>query len=112
MAGSFKSTRDVILRTDKWSEAVSFYSSVLGLPTACRDVTMVGFETGPFRLYVEKGKEHGPVFEFLVPDVAIAKRQLLEAGCMVVEEDPSVPRCYIRDPYGLVFNIGKAPGTD
>jgi hypothetical protein len=26
----------------------------------------------------------------------------------VLEEDPSLPRCYIRDPYGLVFNIGQA----
>jgi hypothetical protein len=30
---------------------------------------------------------------------------LIAAGCDIAEEDPSVPRCYIRDPYGLVFNI-------
>jgi len=72
---------------------------------------MVGFETGSFRLYVEKGAEHGPVFEFLVSDVEVAKRQLLEAGCTIVEEDPALPRCYIRDPYGLVFNIGQASGS-
>ncbi len=108
MTDSFKSSRDVIIRTDKLSEAVSFYGSVLGLPVAYQDATIVGFETGSFRLYVEKGKEHGPVFEFLVLDIEAAKRKLLEAGCTVVEEDPSVPRCYIRDPYGLVFNIGQA----
>jgi len=108
MTGPFNSTRDVILRTEKWSEAIAFYGSVLGLPIAHQDATIVGFETGSFRLYVEKGKEHGPVFEFLVLNVEAAKRQLLEAGCTIVEEDPSVPRCYIRDPYGLVFNIGQA----
>jgi predicted enzyme related to lactoylglutathione lyase len=108
MPGSFKSTRDVILRTEKWSEVVSFYGSVLGFPIASQDATMIGFETGSFRLYVEKGKPHGPVFEFHVPDVEAAKRKLLTAGCTIVEEDASVPRCYIRDPYGLVFNIGQA----
>jgi predicted enzyme related to lactoylglutathione lyase len=108
MAGSFKSSRDVILRTEKWSDVVHFYGSVLGLPIACEDARIIGFETGSFRLYVEKGKEHGPVFEFLVRDVDAAKGKLLEAGCTIVEEDPSVPRCYIRDPYGLVFNIGPA----
>jgi catechol 2,3-dioxygenase-like lactoylglutathione lyase family enzyme len=72
-----------------------------------RDSTLVGFETGSFRLYVEKGAAHGPVLEFLVPDVALARAQLLAAGCVVVEEDPSVPRCYVRDPQGLVFNIGR-----
>ena len=34
-----------------------------------------------------------------------AKRALLAAGCDIAEDDPSVTRCYIRDPYGLVFNI-------
>jgi catechol 2,3-dioxygenase-like lactoylglutathione lyase family enzyme len=109
MPDSFQSTRDVIIRTGKWAEATAFYGSVLGLPLAYQDKTMVGFETGSFRLYVEQGPEHGPVFEFLVPDVDAAKRRLLAAGCTIVEEDPSLPRCYIRDPFGLVFNIGPAP---
>jgi predicted enzyme related to lactoylglutathione lyase len=107
MRDSFKSSRAVIIRTEKWSEAIQFYRSVLGLPVTYEDATLVGFETGSFRLYVEKGKEHGPVFEFLVADVQAAKKQLLKAGCTIVEEDPAVPRVYIKDPYGLVFNIGE-----
>jgi predicted enzyme related to lactoylglutathione lyase len=99
----------VIVRTEKWSDVVRFYGSVLGLPIAYQTDTLVGFETGSFRLYVEKGKAHGPVFEFLVPDVQAAKQKLMAAGCTVIEEDPSVPRCYIRDSYGLIFNIGQAP---
>jgi hypothetical protein len=70
----------------------------------------MGFETGAFCLYVEKGEAHGPVFEFLVPDVQQAKRRLLAAGCTVQEENPSIPRCYLRDPYGVVFNIGQSRG--
>ena len=100
-------SRDVIIRTEKWPDVVDFYRSVLGLPVAYQDAKIVGFETGSFRLYVEKGKEHGPVFEFLVPDVEAAKSKLLTAGCVVVEEDSSVPRCYVKDPYGLVFNVGQ-----
>jgi predicted enzyme related to lactoylglutathione lyase len=104
----FRSSRDVIIRTKAWARAVKFYGSLLGLPVTSRSKTMVGFETGSFCLYVEKGEEHGPVFEFLVPDVQAAKRKLVAAGCTILEEDPSVPRCYIRDPYGVVFNIGEA----
>jgi hypothetical protein len=69
---------------------------------------MLGFETGAFCLYVEKGTGHGPVFEFLVPDVEVAKTRLTAAGCTIEEEDAVLPRCYIRDPYGVVFNIGQA----
>jgi hypothetical protein len=59
-------------------------------------------------LYLEKGDAHGPVFELLVQDIQAAKLKLLAAGCKLQEENPSVPRCYIQDPYGVVFNIGQA----
>jgi catechol 2,3-dioxygenase-like lactoylglutathione lyase family enzyme len=107
MKNKFKSSRDVIIRTGAWAKATNFYRSVLGLPVTLRSKTMMGFETGAFCLYVEKGKAHGPVFEFLVPDVQAAKRRLVAAGCAVLEEDPALPRCYIRDPFGIVFNIGQ-----
>ena len=108
MERKFRSSRDVIIRTNGWAEATHFYASVLGLPVTHRSETLMGFETGAFCLYVEKGKKHGPVFEFLVPNVQAAKRKLVAAGCTVLEEYPSVPRCYIRDPYGVVFNLGQA----
>jgi predicted enzyme related to lactoylglutathione lyase len=105
MSNTFKASRDIIIRTEKWSEALKFYGSVRGLPITERSETIVGFETGAFCLYVERGKEHGPVFDFLVPDIQAAKRPLVAAGCAVIEENPKIPRCYVRDPFGLVFNI-------
>jgi catechol 2,3-dioxygenase-like lactoylglutathione lyase family enzyme len=102
-----QSSRDIIIRTESWADAVRFYEQVLGFTVSSRADGMVGFETGSFRLYVEKGPSHGPVFEYLVPDVESTRDLLVRAGCTVVEEDPSVPRCYVRDPYGVTFNIGR-----
>jgi predicted enzyme related to lactoylglutathione lyase len=110
MSDTFKASRDIIVRTENWSEALKFYGSVFGLPITERGKTIVGFETGSFCLYVEQGKEHGPVFEFLVPEIEAAKRQLIAAGCTVIEENPKIPRCYIRDPYGMIFNVGQSTG--
>ena len=107
MAVKLHSSREVIIRTADWEQAVHFYGSVLGLPMTYRADTMVGFETGAFCLYVEKGAPHAAVFEFLVSDVAAAKRELTAAGCSVVEEDAKRPRCYLRDPFGLIFNLGR-----
>lgn len=104
---AFRSTRDIIIRTQSWAEATEFYEKVLGLPVTLRTATITGFETGAFCLYVEKGVQHAPVFEFLVADLQAAKRQLINAGCAVEEEDSALPRCYLRDPYGLVFNLAK-----
>jgi catechol 2,3-dioxygenase-like lactoylglutathione lyase family enzyme len=108
MARAFCSSREVIIRTGAWAAASQFYESVLGLPVTLRTDTLMGFESGAFCLYVEKGHEHGAVFEFLVPDIQAAKRRLIGAGCTIQEENPDVPRCYIRDPFGLVFNLAQA----
>ena len=105
MKKPIQSSRDVIIQTDNWARAIEFYETVLGFPVTHRSPTLMGFETGAFCLYVEKGTRPGPVFDFLVPDMQKAKSRLLSTGCLVIEEDPAVPRCYIRDPFGLVFNI-------
>jgi len=104
----FVSSRDVILRTGTMEEAVRFYGEVLGLQWTIEHEGMIGFETGSFQLFVEKGAPpHGPVFELYVPDLAVAKDRLGAVGCTIVEEDPQLPRCYVRDPFGLVFNLAE-----
>jgi len=105
MKKSFRSSRDVIIQATDLAKAVQFYETTLGLTITHRSPRLVGLETGAFCLYVESGSLPGPVFDFLVPDLEAAKSQLLAAGCTILEENPSIPRCYIRDPYGLVFNI-------
>jgi catechol 2,3-dioxygenase-like lactoylglutathione lyase family enzyme len=106
MSQLVKSSRDVIVRTQNWDAAVHFYEKTLGFSVIHRSETIVGFDTGAFILYVEAGESHGPVFDFLTPDVQGAKKRLVDAGCTLIEEDASVPRCYLKDPFGIVFNLG------
>jgi predicted enzyme related to lactoylglutathione lyase len=109
MTKAFRASPDVIIRTSKFDEATRFYTQVLGLEVAHSTATLVGLDAGAFRLYLEPGPDHGPVFDFRVPDFRAAKQALLAAGCALVEEDPAVPKCYLRDPFGLVFNIEQSP---
>lgn len=111
MKKTFQSSRDVIIQTDQFAKAIEFYETTLGFPVSHRGSNLMGFETGTFCLYVEKGDRPGPVFDFLVPDMQAAKSRLIAAGCTIVEENPAVPRSYIRDPFGLVFNIEET-GSD
>jgi predicted enzyme related to lactoylglutathione lyase len=103
----FTSTRDIIIHTAKFGEAVRFYEDVLGLARTMKSEKLVGFETGSFQLFVDGRSplKAGPVFEFCVADVDAAKEKLLAAGCELVSEDASIPRCYIKDPHGLMFNL-------
>ncbi len=41
-------------------------------------------------------------------DRVAEKARLIAKGCTLVEEDPTLPRLYLRNPYGLVFNITRA----
>jgi uncharacterized protein YndB with AHSA1/START domain/predicted enzyme related to lactoylglutathione lyase len=107
-ARSFTASRDIIIRNPDWQRAMQFYASVLDLPVVYRGEHLVAFDAGSFRLYLEPGSAHAPVFEFLVADVAAARTRLLAAGCTLLEENAALPRCYIRDPFGMVFNIGPA----
>jgi hypothetical protein len=43
--------------------------------------------------------------EFLVPDVEVAKEELLQLGCEVVRWEGAGGPCYLRDPFGFMFNL-------
>jgi catechol 2,3-dioxygenase-like lactoylglutathione lyase family enzyme len=104
-----KSSRDVLIQTKNVDEAAAFYEKVLGLKVIERSEQMLGFETGGFRLFIDEGESYGPVFEFFVPSLEQARKMLVEHGCRIEIEDPRVPRCYVRDPFGLIFNIAEKP---
>lgn len=103
------SSRDVIIQTPRFEASVRFYEEVLGLAVVHRSERLVGFETGSFVLYVEPGEAYGPVFEFFVADVGATARQLVAHGCRIDQDDPAIPRCYVRDPNGLTFNLRARP---
>jgi len=43
--------------------------------------------------------------EVTVDNVVDAKQRLVEEGCEVVKDEPDFPRCYIKDPFGLIYNL-------
>jgi hypothetical protein len=47
----------------------------------------------------------GPVSEVTVNSVKEAIARLTKKGCQVVKDEPDFPRCYVRDPNGLIYNL-------
>jgi hypothetical protein len=56
-------------------------------------------------LFIEPGPALGPVLEVTVDSVEKAKARLVKSGCEIVKDEPDFPRCYVRDPYGLIYNL-------
>ncbi len=103
-----KSTRDVICRAHDIAAVKAFYNGKLGLPMVVDSEGLVGFDTGAVTVYYEPGEPGEPVFDFLVDDIAATRVRLTAAGCKIIEENPAIPRVYVRDPFGLIFNIEQA----
>jgi len=101
------SSRDVIIRAENLDAAKAFYHGVMGFTIVCDTDGLLGFETGSFTLYVEPGSDPTPVFDFETASFEETKARLLAHGCTPVEENPAIPRFYVRDPFGLAFNIAE-----
>jgi hypothetical protein len=81
----------------------------MGLEVASQDNQAIELQAGHLRLFLDQGAFMGPILEVLTPDVEKAKGELLEAGCKVVFWEGKGGRCYMRDPFGLVFNLYEEP---
>ena len=56
-------------------------------------------------MFIERGPALGPVLEVMVDSVEKAKLRLLKSGCEIIKDEPDFPRCYIKDPFGLIYNL-------
>jgi len=43
--------------------------------------------------------------EVTVDSVEEAKIRLVRNGCEIIKDEPEFPRCYIKDPFGLIYNL-------
>ncbi len=96
---------DIIIDSPDPKIAASFYVEHLGFEITDETPDMVSLHGEHINLFIERGPALGGVLEVTVPDVEEAKRRLVEAGCQIVKDEPDFPRCYIRDPYGLMYNL-------
>jgi catechol 2,3-dioxygenase-like lactoylglutathione lyase family enzyme len=105
MANKF--VRDIIIQTPDPTEAARFYVDQLGFEITDTTPNMISIEGDRINLYIERGPPHAGVLEVMVEDVEEAKRRLVENGCEIVRDEPDFPRCYVKDPFGLVYNLRK-----
>jgi len=103
MANSFGT--DILIQAPDPIAAASFYVRQLGFTVTDENPGMIGLHGKNINLFIEPGPPLGPVLEVTGPNLEEAKRRLVECGCEVVKDEPQFPRIYIRDPYGLIYNI-------
>lgn len=103
MANSFSA--DILIQAPDPALAAAFYVDQLGFTITGTDPNMISLHGKHINLFIEKGPALGPVLEVTVANVAEARQRLVDHGCKVVKDEPEFPRCYVRDPNGLIYNL-------
>ena len=79
--------------------------SHLGFETTDEKPKMISLHGEHINLFIEQGLALGAVMEATVDNIEEAKARLVTNGCRIVKDEPDFPRCYIQDPYGLIYNL-------
>lgn len=105
MANSFG--KDILLQTPDPKRAAEFYVEQLGFEVSDETEKTICLHGPRVNLFLEKGPALGPVLAATVDSVNAARARLVKNGCTVIKDDPAYPRCYLRDPFGLIYNISE-----
>ena len=101
MANSFGA--DILIQAEDPKNAASFYVQQLGFKITDETPRMISLDGQHINLFIERGPALGPVFEVTVESVEEAS--LVKNGCTIVKDEPDFPRCYLKDPFGLIYNL-------
>lgn len=107
----FKFSRCFAMEHPQHEEVINFYRNVIGLEFAEGGAEQVEFDTAPVRLFVDRGPQQALIFELLVPNLDEARRELEANGCEVVRWEGKGKTCYVRDPFGFMFNVWEDPSA-
>jgi predicted enzyme related to lactoylglutathione lyase len=103
MANSFG--KDILIQAPDPKGAASFYVDNLGFEITEESTSIVSLHGKHINLFIERGPALGPVLEITVDDLEEAKLQLVKHGSKIVKDEPEFPRCYLQDPFGLIYNL-------
>lgn len=97
---------NIAVRTNRFSEAVDFYTRVLGFENRSEDPQLADLDASPLNIFVIEDQEfRAPVMELFVDDLEQAREFLVSNGCKVLRWRGKGQDCYIEDPFGVVFNL-------
>ncbi len=97
---------DILIQAQDPKSAAAFYVKQLGFEITDEKPHMISLHGPHINLFIERGPSlGGPVFEVTVDNVDEARRRLTKNGCEVVKDEPDFPRCYVKDPFGLIYNL-------
>jgi predicted enzyme related to lactoylglutathione lyase len=96
---------DILIQAEDPAKAARFYVQNLRFEITDERPDMISLHGNHINLFIERGPALGPVLEVTVDSVEKAKERMVKSGCEIVKDEPDFPRCYVKDPFGLIYNL-------
>lgn len=98
-------SRCICIETPENEASAKFYQDVFGMEFSQREGESIELKSDDKLLYFDKADEPRTIFEFVVDDLDAARADLESKGCIVQRWEGRGKPCYMRDPFGNVFNL-------
>jgi catechol 2,3-dioxygenase-like lactoylglutathione lyase family enzyme len=100
----FRSNECVAVHLPSLAKAERFYSDILGFKLVSKTRACLEYDTGHFRLYVNRSKAAlSPIPSLSVKRMEKARRLLKGARCKILADRGT--SLYFQDPFGNVFDV-------
>lgn len=113
-SAGLRASDEIALHVPDPAAAAAFYVEVLGCREVARTEGWIELASGPLRLFLVRDPapaHDATVLSFDAPDRAAALERLRERGCTLVPVGPHAPgEHYVRDPFGVVFDVLQRGG--
>jgi predicted enzyme related to lactoylglutathione lyase len=103
MANTFGT--DILIQAPDPKAAATFYVEQLGFKITGEHDRWIDLHGNHINLFIEEGPALGPVLEVTVDNGEEVKMRIVAAGGKVIKDEPDFPRCYVRDPFGRIYNL-------
>jgi len=101
------SNNSVAIHLNDITAAENFYTNVMKFRLLTRSEAQLEYDTGHFHLYVSRDLDtQPPIPSFTVKDIGVARRFLLENGCVILREDKG--SLHFRDQFGITYDAVEA----
>ncbi|MCF6137489.1 VOC family protein [Pseudalkalibacillus berkeleyi] len=106
----YKMSNNIGFQVKDVNEAKEFYEKVFGFKQPSdSQVQEIEFRTEHHSIFLIEGEENlGPVLEIIVEDLEEARKHLLENHFTIVRWEGKGNDCYVRDPYGMIYNLWES----
>jgi hypothetical protein len=102
---SYEMSNCMCVQVPDMEKARTFYETLFHGRVVHEDEKGIKLEADTFRIFLDKGDTMGSILEGFIPYMEQAREELIDAGCTPVLWESKGKRCYLRDPFGVIFNL-------